>query len=57
MPQNVPYMQPVPYISEKSRKIAMQKRPQSSHQAVHTRLYKQDLQKNKIALAKQQEEE
>ena len=47
-----PRMQPAPSINETSKKLAMIKRPQSSHQAVHERLHKQELQKTKIALLK-----
>jgi len=47
-----PQIQPVPQINDKSRRLALQKRPQTSQQPVHLRLYQQELQKTKIALAK-----
>jgi hypothetical protein len=46
----------VPHISEKSRRLALQKRPHNGgHQPVHIRLYHQELEKTQIALRKQHE--
>ena len=52
-----PQIQPVPHISEKSRRLALQRRPQLAQQPVHIRLYQQELEKTKFALAKQQQNE
>jgi len=48
-----PYIQPVPHISDKSRRLALQRRPQTSQQLpVHERLHHQELEKTKLAAAK-----
>jgi hypothetical protein len=51
-----PSIQPVPYINDKSRKLAMQRRPLTAtakaKQSVHLRLYQQDLEKTRIYQAK-----
>ncbi|TNV85154.1 hypothetical protein FGO68_gene11081 [Halteria grandinella] len=51
-----PQIQPVPHISERSRRLALLKRPpHNAQQPVHIRLYNQELEKTQIAMRKQQE--